>query len=223
MLIIMPDDDFTHCLHAAGPEEPDAPPPMRDDDTPPPFRPRVTGGVHSLAMAIGVLMLIFDGFMALGILNTAAMLLQFNADPQAVLNKDAFKAMLPANYPLPPLLLWFRQYFQPMMGLFLIGQVGSLLLVFGVIGFLRRKRWCVHPLFLGFGIHVVYLIVLSVALGPMTGSLAEVLGEKMTPAEHGIGLAMTLAFIWLLFLLFRGVPALVLRASIRARWEEEFN
>jgi hypothetical protein len=205
-------------LHSSGPEEePEAPPPMPEGyDTLPPPGPRATGGLHTFAMVVGVLMLIFDGFMALGIASSITSLLQFNADPQALL-----KAM-PGGYPLPPL-SWLRQYLPPLMGLFLIGQLGSLLLVFGVIGFLQRKRWCVHPLFLGFGISLVNLIVLSAALGPMTRALAEATGETMTPAEHTVGVVMTVIFLWILFALLRGIPALVLRASIRARWEDEFR
>jgi len=211
-------DDFRHCLYAAGPDEPDIPPPMGDEYAAPPPRPRASGGIHTFAMAIGILMLIFDGFMALGILNTAATLVEFNADPQVVL--DALKTM-PVNYPHPPL-PWLRQYLPPMIGLLLIWQFGSLLLVFGVFGFLQRKRWCVHPLILGFGIHFVNLIVLSVALGPMTSSLGMATSEPITPADARVGAAIFALFLWMLFAFFRGIPALVLRASIRARWEEEF-
>jgi len=200
--------------HFAAPEEPDLP--QSPFETGLPERPRASGGLHIVATVICVLMLIFDGFMALGIVNTATDLLQIKADPRAMLNA------MPPGYPHPPL-AWLQQYAFPLLGWLLVVEIGSLLLVFGVIGFLRRKRWCVHPLILGFGIGFVSLIVMSFALGPMMTSLAAATGQPLTPEESNIGWAMAVIFLWMLFAVLRGIPALILRASTGARWEEEFS
>jgi len=200
--------------HFAAPEEPDLPQPPVETGLP--ERPRASGGLHIVATVICVLMLIFDGFMAMGIINTAMDLLQFKADPRAMLNA------MPPGYPHPTL-AWLQQYAFPLLGCLLVGEIGSLLLVFGVVGFLRRKRWCVHPLILGFGIAFVILLVLSFTMGPMLWPLMAVTGQQMSPSEYHVGLAMLITILWILFILFRGIPALILRLSAGARWEEEFS
>lgn len=195
------------------PETPEGPPQV---EAGPPARPHATGFLHSFAITICVLMLIFDGLMAMGIISTAVAMAQFKADPQAII------AALPAMYAQMPR-AWFIQYFIPISGWWLIGQVGSLLLVFGVVGFLQRKRWCVHPFILGFGIHFVNLIVLGFAMGPMMVMLSTANGRPLTPEESNAGAIVFSAFLLFLYLLFRGIPALILRASAGERWEEEFS
>lgn len=194
------------------PDTPDQPPVQIG----PPAPPRALGVLHTLARVICVCMLIFDGLLAMGIISTAAAMVQFKADPQAVL-----KALPPVYSEMSR--AGVMQYFIPLSGWWLIGQVGSLLLVFGVIGFLQYKRWCIHPLILCFGIHFVNLIVLSFALGPMTVALTAGTAQAMTPEQANVGAVIFTIFSLFLYAIFRGIPALILRASIKARWEEEFN
>jgi len=195
------------------PEAPDEP---RSVEVGPPARPHATGFLHKLAMTICVIMLIFDGLMAMGLISTAVAMAQFKADPQAIFDT------LPAMYAQMPH-AWFAQYFIPISGWWLIGQVGSLLLVFGVVGFLQRKRWCVHPFILGFGIHFVNLIVLGVGMGPMMVTFSASTGQPITPEQGNAGSVFFFIFLLFLYILFRGVPALILRASAGERWEEEFS
>ncbi|MHB0935518.1 MAG: hypothetical protein ACYC6A_03930 [Armatimonadota bacterium] len=195
------------------PEAPDHQPPV---EASPPARPRATGFLHTLALVICIIMLVFDGLMAMGIFSTAISMLQFKSDPQTIINA------LPPVYAQMPR-EWFQQYYIPIGGWWLIGQVGSLLLVFGAVGFLHRKRWCVHPFVLGFGIHFVNLIVLSFALGPMMVSLSSTTGKPLTPEEGHVGAVIFAVFMLFCYVLFRGIPALILRASAGARWEEEFS
>jgi len=211
-MLRMMEDDTMNCLRTL-PDNLEPPPPT---DPGLPVRPRASRGLHTFAVVISALMLLFDGFMAMGIVSTVASMLQLRANPEALLKT------MPTG-PFYPPLPWLREYAFPLAGWVLIGQFGSLLLVLGIFGFLQRRRWCVHPLVLGFGIHFVNLIVLSVAFGPMMSSLSAVTHRVISPAENTAGWVVAALFLWALFGLFRGLPALILRASANARWEEEFR